>query len=680
MKLTASPRALAAALALGLVPAAQASLDVAGIDRSLDACTDFYAFANKSWLQSTTIPADRARWGTFEIIDQRNEKVLLEAIENERKRPITEKRYKRGSPEWMAVEYYVSGMNRNRIAYHGFRTLRPLLDAAGAVSTPEDIARTLGQLHAKGIGAGFAFSVDADRKRSTHYLLGLFQGGLGMPDRDYYFLEDERSKKLREGYLKHVARMFELIEVKPDDAARDAQAVFALETELARASMTNTERRDDTKTYNKMTVAELSAAAPGFPWATYLEAAGAKNVTELNAAQPEFLKALARLASERPEAWRTYLRWHIVRASATKLPEAFEEESFDFYQRQFRGVQTPPPRHRRVLQTIGGPYGSEGLGFALGKIFVDEAFPPEAKARALELINNVKAALADRLKAATWMTEETRKASLEKLNTMQVKIGYPEKWRDMSNAKVGAQLFIENWIAANEFDHKREVARIGQPVDKTEWLISPHIVNAYYYQNGNEIVFPAAILQPPYFDAKADDAVNYGGIGMVIGHEITHGFDDRGRRFDKDGNLRDWWTAEDEKRYNERAQLIERQYAAMDAVEGVSPNGKLTLGENISDVGGLKIAYDALQKALKGKPRKTIDGLTPEQRFFLSFAQGWRSNARLEWERNSLLTGQHSLPRYRVRGPLAHMPEFARAFKCDASKTLLPNLSGMAIW
>ena len=680
MKLPALPRALAAATALALAPAAHAALDVAGLDRSIDACTDFYNYANRSWLQATPIPGDRARWGSFEIIDQRNEKVLLAAIDAERKRADGEKKYARGTPEWMAVEYYLSGMITNRINHYSYRPLQPLIDQANKVGSPEELARILGTLHGKGIGAGFTYSVDPDRKDSTRYLMSLFQGGLGMPDRDYYFLEDERSKKLREGYRTHVTRMFELMGDAPDLAARNAEKVVALETELARASMTATERRDDTKTYNKMTLAQLGAEAPGFPWPAYFTALGARNVEAMNVAQPAFMKALARLAAERRDDWPTYLRWHIIRAAAPKLPPRFEDEWFDFYQRQFRGVKTPPPRERRVLQSVGGQYGVEGVGFAVGKIFVDEAFPPEAKARALELINNVKAALAARLKAADWMTEQTRQRSLEKLATMQIKIGYPDKWRDMSQAKVGRKLYLQNWIASNEFDHQREMSRIGQPVDKTEWLISPHIVNAYYNQTANEIVFPAAILQPPYFDAKADDAVNYGGIGMVIGHEITHGFDDRGRRFDKDGNMSDWWTPEDEKRYAERAQVIERQYTAMDGVDGVSPNGKLTLGENISDVGGIKIAYDALQLALKGKPRTLVDGLTPEQRFFLSFAQIWRSNARPEWERNALLTGQHSLPRFRVRGPIAHMPEFAKAFSCDPARTLLPEATRSAIW
>ena len=673
------PRGLLAATLAALVPCAHAALDVAGVDRSVDACTDFYQFANKSWLAATVIPSDRARWGTFEIIDSRNEKVLLEVINRELRKSPKEQKYPRGSPEWMALEYYQSGMNTNRIEYHNYRVLVPVFERVASVSTPAEIATAIGYLHTNGIGAGFSYEVPPDRKDSTRYLLELTQGGLGLPDRDYYFLDDERSKKLREGYRNHVRRMFELLDDPPEVAARNADSVIRLETELAKVSMTATERRDIDKTYNRKTVAELSADAPGFPWEAYLAALQARNPGSLNVAQPEFFKTFARLANDPSYDWKNYIRWQVVHAAANKLPKRFEDEHFDFYERQFKGVQTPPPRHRRVLKIVGGPYGEQGVGMAIGRMFVNETFPPEAKKRALELVNNVKAALQDRIKAASWMTEETRKRSLEKLATMQVKIGYPDKWRDYTGARIGMGKFLENWLASNQFDHQRDVMRIGQPVDRSEWLISPHIVNAYYNQAANEIVFPAAILQPPYFDAKADDAVNYGGIGMVIGHEITHGFDNRGRRYDKDGNMRDWWTPEDEKRYNERAAVIENQYAAMDGVDGLKPNGTLTLGENISDVGGLKIAYDALQKALKGKPRPLIDGLTPEQRFFLSFAQGWRTSARLEYERNSLLTGQHSLPRFRVRGPIAHMPEFAKAFSCDAAKTMQDGARN-AIW
>ena len=675
MKL-AFPRPLAGALLLAFAGSAGATLDVAGVDASVDACTDFYQYANRKWLAATPIPDDRARWGTFEVIALRNEQLLQKAFEDALRKPLPA-----AGPERMVLQHYASGMDAAAIEKAGLAPLEPHFTRIRAVASPKDIAQAIARMHASGMGAGFDFGVQPDARDSTRYLAELAQGGLGMPDRDYYFLEDERSTKLREGYRKHVARMFELAGDDAAAAARNAGTVFALESELARASMTATERRDVDKTYNKMTLAQLSSEAPGLPWRDYFAALGAKGIADVNVAQPAFFKALGRLAAERPAAeWQTYLRWHALHAAASKLPPAFESENFDFYDRQFHGTQAPAPRHRRVMRTIGGDFGDQGLGMAVGRIFVDNAFSPAAKTRALELIQNVKAALGDRLKTVDWMTETTRQRSLEKLAAMQIKIGYPDKWRDYSGADIGPYSFVENWMRSAAFDVRRDVNRAGQPVDRTDWLMSPHVVNAYYNARGNEIVFPAAILQPPYFDAKADDAVNYGGIGMVIGHEITHGFDNRGRRFDKDGNLRDWWTPEDERRYTERAQRIVQQYGGFEGIEGVKPNGTLTLGENISDVGGMKIAYDALQRALKARPQGKIDGLTPEQRFFLAFGQAWRAKARLEWERNALLTGQHSLPRFRVRGPLAHMPEFARAFACDPSKTLLSAGAGENIW
>ena len=670
-------RIVVAALLACFAVSASAALDVAGIDRGVDACRDFYQFTNQKWLAATAIPDDRSRWGTFEVISARNEEVLLKAIEEALARPLPPE----GNAQRKALQYYASGMDVAAIDKAGLAPLEPLFERARSVRSASDLARAIGYLQVRGINAGFEFDVEVDRRESTRYLAEVGQGGLGMPDRDYYFLEDERSTRLRDGYRKHVARMFELAGDAPDAAARNAATVMELETGLARASWTLTERRDEVKNYNRMTVAELTRLAPGFPWNEYLSERGAAKAGDINVHQPPFFAAFAKLAAERPaEQWQTYLRWHILTSTANKLPARFADENFAFFSRQFAGTRTMPPRHRRVLQVMGGPYGEQGLGQVIGRIFVERSFSPEAKARALDLVKNVKASLGDRLREVDWMTEETRARSLEKLAAMEIKIGYPDRWRDFSDADVGPYSFVENWMRARAFDSRRIAARIGKPVDRGEWLMSPHIVNAYYNPTGNEIVFPAAILQPPYFDAKADDALNYGGIGMVIGHEITHGFDDRGRLYDARGNLREWWTAEDSKRYAERAQRIERQYSGFDGVEGVKVNGKLTLGENISDVGGLKIAYYALQKALEDRPQGPIDGLTQEQRFFVAFAQAWRSRARPEWERNALLTGQHSLPRFRVRGPIAHMPEFAKAFSCGTGSTQLSESERANIW
>ncbi len=668
--------AVAIALATTSMPALPA-LDVAGVDKSIDACTDFYRYSNRSWLESTAIPEDRARWGTFEVIEQRNEALLRAAFEEALKNPLPPE----GSAERKVFQYYASGMDTAAIERNGLKPLENVFSVAAGVDDVVSLARALARFHSWGIGAGFSFNVTPDAKQSTRYLPDLGQSGIGLPDRDYYFLEDERSKRLRAGYLKHVEKMFALAGDTPESAAKSAASVFALETELARASMTALDRRDVDKTYNKATLAQLEQSAPGFPWRAYLADIGASHSTDFDMNQPEFLKAFARLAPERPAAeWRTYLRWHALHQTAPTLPAAFEEENFDFYSRQFAGIKVQPPRHRRVFGLLGGQFGATGMGMAVGKVYVDRAFSPEARARALELVSNVRAALVDRLKTVDWMTEETRARSLEKAAGIVIKIGYPDRWRDYSTMQVGPHSFADNRLRAAEYDLKRLVARIGKPVDRSEWFMSPHIVNAYYSSPGNEIVFPAAILQPPYFDMKADDAFNYGGIGMVIGHEITHGFDNRGRRFDKEGNLRDWWTAEDSRRYEERARKVEAQYSAFQGVEGVKVSGELTLGENISDIGGMKIAHLALQKALAKKPQGPIQGLSQEQRFFLSFAQAWRARARTEWEVNSLRTGQHSLPRFRVMGSIAHMPEFAQAFSCPAEKALLSESARANIW
>jgi putative endopeptidase len=381
-----------AAICACLVPAANAALDVAGLDASIDACTSFYQYANNTWLAATKIPADRARLGTTDIIGQRNEKILLDALEAERGRTDTHRKYAPGTPEWMAIEYFRSGMFTNRIEYYNYVALFPLIDRANAVASPNDIAAALGYLHENGVAAGFSYSVDPDRKDSNRYQLDLQQGGLGLPDRDYYFLEDERSKSLREGYRAHVTRMFQLLGDKPELAATNAASVIALETELARVSMTATERRDVDKTYNRRTLAELAAETPGFPWETYLDALKARNVPDVNVSQPEFFKALAKLVNDKSYDWKSYLRWQVATAAADKMPKRFDDENFDFFERQFKGVKAPPPRARKVLKIMGGPYGEKGLGMALGKIYVDAAFPPEAKKRALDLVTNVRAA------------------------------------------------------------------------------------------------------------------------------------------------------------------------------------------------------------------------------------------------------------------------------------------------
>ena len=669
------PLPLAAALLAAFALPAHA-LDVKGIDKGVDACTDFYAYANRTWLQATEIPADRTFWGAASVIGRNNEQMLIGLLDEASKNPPPA-----STPLGKVVQYYQSGMGEAQIRHWQLKPLAQFLGPIGQMKGVEDMARLIGEVHARGIYPGFAFDFEIDRRDSKRYVAEVRQGGLGLPDRDYYFLEDERSLKIRTAYREHLVKVLRLN--GDDEAAANANAatIIDIETELARASMTAVEKRDLEKTYNKMTPAQLAESAPGFPWKAYFEALAAPALPHVVVNQPAFMKRFAQLAGERPiDQWRPYLRWHLLQATSDKLDTRYETLAFEFYGKTLRGQADPGPRSKRVLDIISGQYGNAPVAEALGQLYVGKAFPPEAKARALKLVQNVKEALADRLKTVDWMTEETRRRSLEKLAAMTIKIGYPDHWKDLSGANVGPHVFVDNWMHANHFEHLRNLKRLDKPVDRNEWFMSPHIVNAYYSGNNNEIVFPAAILQPPFFDAKADDPVNYGAIGTVIGHEITHGFDDRGRLFDKDGNMRDWWSEEDARRYKERAKKVEAQYGNFTAIDGIKVNGALTLGENISDVGGVKIAYLALQKALKQKPQARIDGLTADQRFYVSYAQAWRGKFRPERERLQLRTGQHSLHQFRVYGPIAHMPEFARAFSCDPGKALLSENERANIW
>ncbi|APV50851.1 hypothetical protein BWI17_14845 [Betaproteobacteria bacterium GR16-43] len=668
--------ALAASL-LALVPATQAALDVAGLAKDVNACTDLYGYANRQWLQDTAIPDDRASWGTGTAIAKRNEELLRTALEEGMQNLPPA-----GSAQRKAVDFYASGMDTNLIGVTSLMRLWDFQTRAGSVTTPESLAVRLAFFHPAGMRAGFQFSVQPDPKDSASYLAKIEQDGLGLPDRDYYFRDDDRSKKIREAYRGHIERMFILFENKPELAKKNAATILDMETALAKASMTAVEVRDDEKTYNKMTLEQLEALGSGFPWRTYFKELGAPKLETLNVAQPEFMKAFAEMAAKRTsDEWRVYLRWTMLRAVAPTLPADFEQESFAFNSTELLGIKAPPSRSRKVIDMMNGRYGDAPMAQALGQIYVEKAFPASSKARALELVQNVQGALGARLKQVDWMSEATRTKAIEKLSAMRVKIGYPDTWRDYTDAKIEVAPFMVNWVEANRFEHRRQLARLGKPVDRGDWWMAPQMVNAYYDPNLNEIVFPAGILQPPMFDAKADDPLNYGGIGTVIGHEITHGFDDSGRKYDAQGNLKDWWTAEDAKRYEERAQRMVKQFDAYVGVEGLHLNGALTLGENVSDLGGVKLAYLALQSALaKSKKMAKVDDLTPDQRFFLAYAQAWRRLDRPERERLIIQTDGHSPARFRVRGPSENLPEFAKAFSCDAAKTLRPEADRPNIW
>lgn len=643
-------------------------IDVAGLSSTTKPCADFYTYANGKWLGATRIPDDRSSWGTFQEIDKRNEGVLKAVL----KAAAADTSLPRESAGRKVADYYASGMDTARIEKEGLKPLQPELDRIGQIATPEDLVSELAHLQRVGVGAGFEFGVDQDAKDSSRYWPILSQGGLGLPDRDYYFRDDEKTRIWRAEYVKHVARMFELMGEKPAAGNSAADTVMRLETRLAGASMTKVELRDPNAVYNKRTVADLSSNAPEVDWSRYFKTIGVTDVQDFNVGQPKFFKELAAATKDVSlDDWKVYLRWHLIHAAAPRLPSRFEQENFHFYGATLSGKKTQLPRDKRVLDAINGPYGEQPLSMALGELYVAKAFKPEAKAKALELVGNIKIVLKERIGQLEWMSDTTKAKALVKLGSMNVKIGYPDQWRDYSALKIDRASYVENWLVANEFGTRRDLAKLGKAVDRKDWIMSPQTVNAYYNPTMNEIVFPAGILQPPFFDANVDDAVNYGAIGMVIGHEITHGFDDEGRQFDAQGNLKDWWLPEDTERYTARTAVVEKQFDEYEGVDGLKVNGKLTLGENLADLGGLKIAYLALHKALADKKVGLIDGLTPDQRFFLSFAQSWRAKYRPEQERLLITTNPHSPPRFRVKGPLANMPEFASAFSCQTADTAL---------
>ena len=658
---------LAASLLLGLSFAAPAlaqsaahGVDLAAIDTTASPCTDFYQYANGKWLASHPIPADRGSVGGFSELFDRNQAVLHQIVDDAVAGPSAPA----GSVKRKIADFYKSGMDTVRIEQDGAAPLAPEFARIASVSDTPSLEAEIAHLHKIGVGAVFNFGIGADEKNSLHTVAEVSQGGLGLPDRDYYTKTDPKSVAIRTAYTAHIARMLTLLGDTPAEAGVEAGSVLNMETLLAAASMTRVERRDPNATYNKMTLAQLNALSPGFSYAPYFAAVGAPNPGPLIVGQPKFFAVAGNLMKTEPLALKTYLRWHLISSTAPYLSENFVAENFAFRGTTLSGVTQNQPRWKRVLRETDGE-----LGEGLGQLYVAEAFPPAAKARALILVQNVKAALRTRLQSLDWIGEDTRRQALVKLDKMRIKIGYPDHFRDYSKLQVSSPSYVVNVLAANQFDFNRDLAKLGKPVDRSEWGMTPPTVNAYYSPSGNEIVFPAGILQPPFFDPQADDASNYGGIGAVIGHEMTHGFDDQGRQFDGDGNLKDWWTAADKKNFQQRADGVAAQFDQFVAVDDAHVNGHLTLGEDIADLGGVKIAYLAFERSQIGKPRVKIGGFTPEQRFFLAFAQIWRQNVRPESLRLSLATDPHAPNRFRVLGPLANLPEFAQAFPCPAGET-----------
>ena len=666
------------AVVLGIAAIAQTGsrgIDPANMCTTCNACEDFYMYANGGWLEKNEIPAAFSTWGTTSNLREKNIGVLRQILEDSAKNTAAPA----GSNERKIGEFYASCMDESRIEAAGAKPLANEMAAINKMKSVNELAAMLGRLHEMSVRALFGLGAVQDFKNSSIVTAIAGQGGLGLPDRDYYFKDDEKSKSVRAAYVRHIENMFKLLGDDPTKAVAEAQVVLKIETDLANNSLDRVARRDLSKQYNKMTLAEMKTVTPAFDWDAYLNALKAPKFTDVNMAHPAFFKGLnALLSSVSIDDWKTYLRWHLVHGAADALSSAFVNENFDFYGKTLNGTKELQPRWRRCVLATDAT-----LGEALGEVYVKKAFPPEAKARMKELVNNLTAALRDDINTLEWMSEPTRKQAIAKLESFAVKIGYPDKWRDYSTLKVNRDSFADNMLRAGQFEIHRGLAKIGRPVDKTEWGMTPPTVNAYYNPLMAEIVFPAGILQPPYFDLNADDAVNYGAIGGVIGHEMSHGFDDQGRKFDLKGNLADWWTAEDAKNYLERATCVEQQFSSFKVDEvGMNQNGKLVLGESIGDLGGLKIAWLAFQKSLQGKPRAAnIDGFTPEQRFFLGWAQVWGRNQRTEAIRQQMLTDPHPLGRFRVNGPISNMPQFAEAFSCKpGDKMVRPPDQRCQVW
>ncbi len=650
--------ALSFCLASGLLasggPEPGHGIQPALLDTAVKPEQDFFHYANGGWLKANPIPADQTTWGAFNELREGNRKALREIMEE-----AVAAKAPKGSALQKVGDYYAAGMDVAAIEKAGLTPLKPFLARIEAIKDAKGLASEIGHMHTAIANPAFGFYVGQDDKDSSSYIAQFFQGGLGLPDRDYYTLEDAKSQDIRAKYLEHLEKMFVLLGESKPLAKAHAGVVMGMETRLAKASMTQVEQRDPHAIYHKLSPAELVKLAPDFPWASYFQAIGLPEQKALLVRQPAFFAELGRMAKELPlTQWKTYLRWNLVRGTANELPEAFGNESFAFYGKVLSGAKERQARWKRVQTATDG-----ALGEVVGQLYVKKAFSPEAKAKMLELVGNLRAALKDRIEKLTWMSEPTKQKAQEKLAAFKVKIGYPDTWRDYSKLEVKKGAFLANGLAAARFEFQRGLAKLGKPIDRAEWGMTPQTVNAYYDPSMNEIVFPAGILQPPFFDVKADDAVNYGGIGMVIGHEMTHGFDDQGCQYDAQGNLKNWWTAEDTKAYASRTDLVVEQANAFEVLPGLNLNGKLTLGENIADLGGLKIAFEALKMswAKTGKPGP-VDGFTPEQRFFLGYAQSWRFHARPETARMLVMGDPHSAARFRVNGPLANLPEFFQAF------------------
>ncbi|MFG6067125.1 M13 family metallopeptidase [Stenotrophomonas indicatrix] len=638
------------------------SLNSADLDPSIAACTDLNGFVNSKWLKANPVPGDQTTWGSFEILRERSLEVQHALVQQ-----AAASQAKAGSVEAKIGDIWKTGNDEAKIEAAGLAPLQPTLDKIGALNDTAAITQYLRDSQAQGQGVLFSLFANADYKDSANVIAYVGQGGLGLPEKGYYF--DDAQAKIRDAYVAYIAQVLTLSGVDAALAAEQAKAVMAFETRLAKASMSRIEMRDPAKRYNPLSAADADKLTPNFSWTALFDTLKVPAAQKFSLAQPGFFSEMDKMLADVPAAtWQSYLRFHTIDDASPYLSSQFEKANFEFYGKTLRGQQEMQPRWKRVLESVNG-----GMGEALGQLYVDAVFPAESKEAMQHLVQNLSVALKARLEQLPWMGEETRKKALEKWASFTPKIGYPDKWREWTGLQTNGDSYLGNMQAARAFNYRYMLDKVGKPVDKTEWGMTPQTVNAYYNATKNEIVFPAAILQAPFFDAKADPALNYGGIGAVIGHEMMHGYDDSGSQFAANGNFDNWWTDSDRKAFTERTDQLVAQFDGYESVPGVFVKGKLTLGENIGDLGGLTVAYDALQMALKENPKANVevDGHSQDQRFFMNWATVWRRNFTDGELRVRLNTDPHAPANFRANGAPSNMPSYAAAFQCKAGDAMV---------
>jgi putative endopeptidase len=650
------------------------SLDISSMDKSIDPCVDLYHYSCGGWQKKNPIPPDQTSWSVYSKLYQDN-LIFLRGMLEQAAQPAGQ----RDIVTQKIGDFYAACMDEGAVEKRGLSAIQPELDSLAQIRSTKEITLVVAHLQRVHSGRSMLFAAGSaqDPDDSEHVIADVDQGGLSMPDRDYYTKDDAKSKETRQRYVQHIQKVFELIGDAPATAGKNAETVMRLETALAKASLTRVERRDPHKLVHKMKVAELAQLAPNFDWAAYYREMQYPEFAILNVDTPEFIKELnTLLSSESIDSWKTYLRFHIADSSSPYLASPFVEENFEFYRKYLRGAKEMQPRWKRCVQ-----YVDSDLSEALGQVYVAKVFSPELKQSTVEMVQRIEDAMGQRIRALDWMSPETKQQALTKLAGIRNKIGYPDKWRDYSPVKIARDDFAGNVERTHEFENRRNINKIGKPVDHGEWDISAPTVDAYYNDQMNDINFPAGVLQPPLYDPKMDDAPNYGDTGGTIGHELTHGFDDEGSQFDAKGNLKDWWTKDDREKFDARTKCVDDQYSSYVSVEDVHVNGKLTLGENVADLGGEILAFMAWKDAAKEKNLQPVDGLTPEQRFFVGYAQWDCANERPEDMRVRAMTDPHSPARYRINGVVVNMPEFAEAFHCKPGQPMVkPAKDVCRVW